>query len=429
MALKDTGSSPVVHPISLFRVASKIQKKFLFIMALKKSELSLKAKNFTINFGPQHPAAHGVLRLVLDLDGEVVERADPHIGLLHRGTEKLIEYKTYMQALPYFDRLDYVSMMAQEQTYSLAVEKLLSCRVPLRGQYIRVLFAEITRILNHLLAVGCHAMDVGATTPMLWAFEEREKLMEFYERVSGARLHAAYIRPGGVSQDLPLGLLDDIYMFSEQFSTRVDEMEELLTGNRIWKQRLVDIGVVSAKDAKDWGFSGVMLRGSGVSWDLRKTQPYDVYSSIDFDVPVGTNGDCFDRYLIRIEEMRQSLRIISQCINTIPEGPVKSSDAKIVTPSRSQVKNSMESLIHHFKLHTEGFSVPSGETYSATEAPKGEFGVFLISNGSNKPYRCKIKAPGFNHLQALDFMSKGHLVADVVTIIGTQDIVFGEVDR
>ena len=398
-------------------------------MALKKSELSLKAKNFTINFGPQHPAAHGVLRLVLDLDGEVVERADPHIGLLHRGTEKLIEYKTYMQALPYFDRLDYVSMMAQEQTYSLAVEKLLSCRVPLRGQYIRVLFAEITRILNHLLAVGCHAMDVGATTPMLWAFEEREKLMEFYERVSGARLHAAYIRPGGVSQDLPLGLLDDIYMFSEQFSTRVDEMEELLTGNRIWKQRLVDIGVVSAKDAKDWGFSGVMLRGSGVSWDLRKTQPYDVYSSIDFDVPVGTNGDCFDRYLIRIEEMRQSLRIISQCINTIPEGPVKSSDAKIVTPSRSQVKNSMESLIHHFKLHTEGFSVPSGETYSATEAPKGEFGVFLISNGSNKPSRCKIKAPGFNHLQALDFMSKGHLVADVVTIIGTQDIVFGEVDR
>ena len=429
MALKDTGSSPVVHPIFLFRVASKIQKKFLFIMALKKSELSLKAKNFTINFGPQHPAAHGVLRLVLDLDGEVVERADPHIGLLHRGTEKLIEYKTYMQALPYFDRLDYVSMMAQEQTYSLAVEKLLSCRVPLRGQYIRVLFAEITRILNHLLAVGCHAMDVGATTPMLWAFEEREKLMEFYERVSGARLHAAYIRPGGVSQDLPLGLLDDIYMFSEQFSTRVDEMEELLTGNRIWKQRLVDIGVVSAKDAKEWGFSGVMLRGSGVSWDLRKTQPYDVYSSIDFDVPVGTNGDCFDRYLIRIEEMRQSLRIISQCINTIPEGPVKSSDAKIVTPSRSQVKNSMESLIHHFKLHTEGFSVPSGETYSATEAPKGEFGVFLISNGSNKPYRCKIKAPGFNHLQALDFMSKGHLVADVVTIIGTQDIVFGEVDR
>lgn len=398
-------------------------------MALKKSELSLKAKNFTINFGPQHPAAHGVLRLVLDLDGEVVERADPHIGLLHRGTEKLIEHKTYMQALPYFDRLDYVSMMAQEQTYSLAVEKLLSCAVPERAQYIRVLFAEITRILNHLLAVGCHAMDVGATTPMLWAFEEREKLMEFYERVSGARLHAAYIRPGGVSQDLPLGLLDDIYIFAEQFSTRIDEMEELLTGNRIWRQRLVDIGVVSAKDAENWGFSGVMLRGSGISWDLRKTQPYDAYEAMDFDVPVGTNGDCFDRYLIRIGEMRQSLRIISQCLNTIPEGPIKSSDAKIVAPSRAQVKNSMESLIHHFKLHTEGFTVPAGETYVATEAPKGEFGVFLISNGSNKPYRCKIKAPGFNHLQALDFMSKGHLVADVVTIIGTQDIVFGEVDR
>ena len=398
-------------------------------MALKKSELSLKAKNFTINFGPQHPAAHGVLRLVLDLDGEVVERADPHIGLLHRGTEKLIEHKTYMQALPYFDRLDYVSMMAQEQTYSLAVEKLLSCAVPERAQYIRVLFAEITRILNHLLAVGCHAMDVGATTPMLWAFEEREKLMEFYERVSGARLHAAYIRPGGVSQDLPLGLLDDIYIFAEQFSTRVDEMEELLTGNRIWRQRLVDIGVVSAKDAENWGFSGVMLRGSGISWDLRKTQPYDAYQAMDFDIPVGTNGDCFDRYLIRIGEMRQSLRIISQCLNTIPEGPVKSSDTKIVAPSRAQVKNSMESLIHHFKLHTEGFTVPAGETYMATEAPKGEFGVFLISNGSNKPYRCKIKAPGFNHLQALDFMSKGHLVADVVTIIGTQDIVFGEVDR
>jgi NADH dehydrogenase I D subunit len=390
------------------------------------------AENFkpvTLNFGPQHPAAHGVLRLLVQLEGEVVNKAEPHIGLLHRGTEKLIEQKTYTHAIPYFDRLDYVSPMCQEHAVAITVEELLNIEAPIRAQYIRVMFAEVTRILNHLLNIPAFAMDIGAATPMLWAFEEREKLMEFYERVSGARLHAAYIRPGGVSQDLPLGLLDDIYMFSEQFSTRVDEMEELLTGNRIWKQRLVDIGVVSAKDAKDWGFSGVMLRGSGVSWDLRKTQPYDVYSSIDFDVPVGTNGDCFDRYLIRIEEMRQSLRIISQCINTIPEGPVKSSDAKIVTPSRSQVKNSMESLIHHFKLHTEGFSVPSGETYSATEAPKGEFGVFLISNGSNKPYRCKIKAPGFNHLQALDFMSKGHLVADVVTIIGTQDIVFGEVDR
>ena len=398
-------------------------------MIFKKSELSLKTKNFTINFGPQHPAAHGVLRLVLDLDGEVVVKADPHIGLLHRGTEKLIEYKTFTQALPYFDRLDYVSMMAQEQTYSLAVEKLLSCDVPLRAQYIRVLFVEITRLLNHLLAVGCHAMDVGATTPMLWAFEEREKLMEFYERVSGARLHSAYIRPGGVAQDLPVGLLDDIYFFCEQFGTRIDEIEELLSENRIWKQRLVDIGVVSAKDAKDWGFSGVMLRGSGVLWDLRKTQPYDAYHLVDFDIPVGTNGDCYDRYLIRLEEMRQALRIVLQCLNDIPYGPVKSIDNKIVPPSRSQMKTSMESLIHHFKLYTEGYSVPSGETYTATEAPKGEFGVFLVSNGSNRPYRCKIKAPGFNHLQSLNFMSKEHLVADVVTIIGTQDIVFGEVDR
>lgn len=398
-------------------------------MSLKKSGLFLNAKNFIINFGPQHPAAHGVLRLILHLDGEEVEEADPHIGLLHRGTEKLIEYRTYMQALPYFDRLDYVSMMAQEQTYSLAVEKLLFCQIPLRAQYIRVLFAEITRILNHLLAVGCHSLDVGAMTPFFWAFEEREKLMEFYERVSGARLHAAYIRPGGVSQDIPLGLLDDIYIFSEQFSTRIDEMEEMLTDNRIWKQRLVDIGIVSAKDAQDWAFSGVMLRGSGVLWDLRKTQSYDAYDLVDFDIPVGTNGDCFDRYLIRISEMRQSLKIILQCLNDMPKGPVKSSDAKIVSPSRSQVKNSMESLIHHFKLVTEGFQVPAGETYLATEAPKGEFGVFLVSNGSNKPYRCKIKAPGFNHLQALGFMSKGHLVADVVTIIGTQDIVFGEIDR
>jgi NADH dehydrogenase (ubiquinone) Fe-S protein 2 len=398
-------------------------------MTLSKGGLFFKIKNFTINFGPQHPAAHGVLRLILDLVGEVVERADPHIGLLHRGTEKLIEHKTYMQALPYFDRLDYVSMMAQEQTYSLAVEKLLGCQVPLRGQYIRVIFAEITRILNHLLAVGCHAMDVGATTPMLWAFEEREKLMEFYERVSGARLHAAYIRPGGVAQDLPQGLLDDIYTFSEQFSTRIDELEELLTGNRIWKQRLVNIGVVTTKDAEDWGFSGVLLRGSGISWDLRKSQPYDAYNLVSFDIPVGTSGDCFDRYLIRMEEMRQSLRILSQCLTLIPEGPVKFADAKVTTPSRTQVKSSMESLIHHFKLYSGGFTVPSGETYVATEAPKGEFGVFLVSNGSNKPYRCKIKAPGFNHLQSLNFMSKGHLVADVVTIIGTLDIVFGEVDR
>jgi len=398
-------------------------------MSLKKSELSRKVKNFTINFGPQHPAAHGVLRLVLELNGEVVERADPHIGLLHRGTEKLIEYKTYMQALPYFDRLDYVSMMAQEQTYSLAVEKLLNCDVPIRAQYIRVLYAEITRILNHLLAVGCHAMDVGAMTPFLWAFEEREKLMEFYERVSGARMHAAYIRPGGVSLDLPSGLLDDIYIFVNQFNTRVDEMEEMLTANRIWKQRLVDIGVVSAKDATAWGFSGVMLRGSGILWDLRKNQPYDVYDNMRFDVPIGSNGDCYDRYLIRVQEMRESLKIIHQCLNEIPQGPVKTPDQKITSPSRGHMKQSMESLIHHFKLSSEGMVILPGETYTASEAPKGEFGIYLVSDGTNKPYRCKIKAPGFGHLQALDFMSKGHMIADVVTIIGTQDIVFGEVDR
>ena len=398
-------------------------------MALQKSKLSKKIKNFTINFGPQHPAAHGVLRLVLELNGEVVERGDPHVGLLHRGTEKLIEYKTYTQALPYFDRLDYVSMMAQEHTYSLAVEKLLNCDVPLRAQYIRVLFCEITRILNHLLAVGCHSLDVGAMTPFFWAFEEREKLMEFYERVSGARLHSAYIRPGGVAQDLPQGLLNDIYLFADQFSTRVDEIEEMLSNNRIWKQRLVDIGVVSAEDAMNFGFSGVMLRGSGIPWDLRKTQPYEVYDKVDFDIPVGTNGDCYDRYLIRIEEMRQSLHIINQVINMLPGGPIKTDDKKITAPSRVNMKQSMESLIHHFKLYTEGYSVPAGETYTGTEAPKGEFGVYLVSNGSARPYRCKLRAPGFSHLSALDFMSKGHMVADVVTIIGTQDIVFGEVDR
>uniref|UniRef100_Q8M1F6 NADH dehydrogenase [ubiquinone] iron-sulfur protein 2 n=1 Tax=Chaetosphaeridium globosum TaxID=96477 RepID=Q8M1F6_CHAGL len=386
-------------------------------------------KNFTLNFGPQHPAAHGVLRLVLEMNGEVVERAEPHIGLLHRGTEKLIEYKTYLQALPYFDRLDYVSMMAQEHAYSLAVEKLLNCEVPLRAQYIRVMFCEITRILNHLLALTTHAMDVGALTPFLWAFEERERLMEFYERVSGARMHAAYIRPGGVAQDLPLGLSEDIYKFTQQFASRIDELEEMLTNNRIWKQRLVDIGVVTAQDALDWGFSGVMLRGSGINWDLRKAAPYDVYQQLDFDVPVGTRGDCYDRYCIRVEEMRQSLRIIAQCLNAMPTGMVKVDDRKITPPSRSQMKQSMESLIHHFKLYTEGVSVPEGSTYTAVEAPKGEFGVFLVSNGTNRPYRCKIRAPGFVHLQALDFMSKHHMLADVVTIIGTQDIVFGEVDR
>ena len=335
-------------------------------MNIRKSELSKKIKNFTINFGPQHPAAHGVLRLVLELNGEVVERADPHIGLLHRGTEKLIEYKTYLQALPYFDRLDYVSMMAQEHTYSLAVEKLLNANVPIRAQYIRVIFCEITRILNHLLAVSCHALDVGAMTPFFWGFEEREKLMEFYERVSGARMHSAYIRPGGVSQDIPKGLLNDIYIFSEQFATRLDELEEMLTGNRIWKQRLVDIGVVTAEDAMNWGFSGVMLRGSGVPWDLRKNEPYEIYDSIDFDIPVGSNGDCYDRYLIRLEEMRQSLRIINQAINLIPEGNIKTDDRKIAPPSRAHMKQSMEPLIHHFKLYTEGYNFPSGDTYTAT---------------------------------------------------------------
>ena len=398
-------------------------------MTLKKKDLKRKIKNFTINFGPQHPAAHGVLRLVLELQGEIVQRADPHIGLLHRGTEKLIEYKNYLQALPYFDRLDYVSMMAQEHTYSLAVEKLLNAQVPLRAQYIRVLFAEITRILNHLLAVGCHAMDVGAMTPFLWSFEEREKLMEFYERVSGARMHAAYFRPGGVSMDIPAGLLNDIFLFAEQFNIRLLEVEEMLTENRIWKQRLVDVGVVSATDAQEWGFSGVMLRGSGINWDLRKSQPYEVYNNLSFDVPTGTNGDCYDRYLIRIFEMKESLKIIEQCLNQIPSGLVKSSDKKLTPPSRKDIKQSMESLIHHFKIYTQGFNVPFNETYTASEAPKGEFGVYLVSNNTNRPYRCKIKAPGFAHLQALDHMSKGHLIADVVTIIGTQDIVFGEVDR
>ena len=392
-------------------------------------KLIKKSKNFTMNFGPQHPAAHGVLRLVLELDGEVVERADPHIGLLHRGTEKLIEYKTYIQALPYFDRLDYVSMMAQEHGYSLAVEKLLKARIPLRAQYIRVLFCEITRILNHLLAVTTHALDVGAMTPFLWAFEEREKLMEFYERVSGARMHAAYVRPGGVHADLPIGLCNDIYEFALQFPSRLDEIEELLTDNRIWKQRLVDIGVVSLEDALNWSFSGVMLRGSGLSWDLRKTEPYEIYDKLQFDIPVGNNGDCFDRYLIRMEEMRQSINIIVQCLNALPSGEIKTDDRKITPPSRHEMKECMESLIHHFKLYSEGTSIPSSETYTAVEAPKGEFGVYLVSNGTNKPYRCKIKAPGFAHLQGLNMMSKGHMIADVVTIIGTQDIVFGEVDR
>ena len=398
-------------------------------MSVKKENLIKKIKNFTLNFGPQHPAAHGVLRLVLELSGETVIKATPHIGLLHRGTEKLVEYKNYLQALPYLDRLDYVSMLAQEHSYCLAVEKLLNFSIPKRAKFIRVIFAEITRILNHLLAIGCHAMDVGAMTPMLWAFEEREKLMEFYERVSGARMHAAYFRPGGVHADLPKGLLSDIYIFLKLFNHKVIEIEEMLSENRIWKERLVGIGVVSSKDALDLGFSGVMLRGSGLQWDLRKSQPYEVYDELDFNIVVGNHGDCYDRYIIRLLEMKQSIRIIEECLNKIPNGLVKNNDLKITPPSRSHTKKSMEALIHHFKNYTNGVTIASNETYIGTEAPKGEFGVYLISNNTNKPYRCKIKAPGFAHLQALDHMAKEHMLADVVTIIGTQDIVFGEIDR
>jgi NADH dehydrogenase I D subunit len=388
-----------------------------------------KIKTYNINFGPQHPSAHGVLRLILELNGEVVKHADAHIGLLHRGTEKLIEYKTFLQALPYFDRLDYVSMMVQEQCYALSVEKLLNSNIPKRAKYIRVMFCEITRILNHLMSLTTHAMDVGALTPFLWGFEEREKLMEFYERVSGARMHAAYIRPGGVSQDLPAGLCEDIRLFVDSFTSRIDEIEELLTNNRIWKQRLVNIGIVTKKNATSWGFSGVMLRGSGITWDIRKSEPYEIYKDLDFKIPVGAYGDSYDRYLIRIEEMRQSLYIISQCLYYMPLGSVKENNNKISKPSREQLKTSMESLIHHFKLYSEGYSVPAGESYVSVEAPKGEFGIFLVSFGGNKPYRCKIKAPGLMHLQGIDFMSRNHLVADVVTLIGSQDIVFGEVDR
>ncbi|XP_035724379.1 NADH-ubiquinone oxidoreductase 49 kDa subunit-like isoform X1 [Vespa mandarinia] len=388
-----------------------------------------KVKNVQINFGPQHPAAHGVLRLILELDGEIVIRADPHIGLLHRATEKLIEYKTYMQALPYFDRLDYVSMMCNEQCFSLAIEKLLNIDVPLRAKYIRVLFAELTRILNHIMGIGTHALDVGAMTPFFWLFEEREKLMEFYERVSGARMHAAYIRPGGVSLDLPLGLLDDIHEWASQYAERIDEVEDMLTENRIWMQRTKDVGIVTAADALNMGFSGVMLRGSGIKWDLRKTAPYDAYDLVDFDVPVGVNGDCYDRYLIRVEEMRQSLRIIEQCLNKMPSGEVRCDDAKVVPPRREEMKTSMEALIHHFKLYTQGFQVPPGATYTAIEAPKGEFGVYLVSDGTSKPYRCKIKAPGFAHLACLKYIGPGHMLADIVAIIGTLDVVFGEIDR
>lgn len=386
-------------------------------------------KNVTINFGPQHPAAHGVLRLILEMDGEVITRADSHIGLLHRGTEKLIEHKTYLQAVPYFDRLDYVSPMCQEHAFSLATEKLLGCTVPKRGQYIRVLFSELTRILNHCLNITTQALDVGATTPLLWMFEEREKIMAFYEEVSGSRMHSAYVRPGGVNQDLPEGLIDKIALFCITFPKVLSDMENLLTDNRIFKQRTVDIGIVSKQEALDWGFSGVMLRGSGYAWDLRKSQPYDSYQDFEFDIPVGKNGDCYDRYLLRVEEMYQSLKIIRQCIDKMPDGPVKTLDPKISPPSRHDMKHSMESMIHHFKLYTEGYHVPKGEVYAAVEAPKGEFGVFLVANGTNKPYRCRIKAPGFAHLQGLDFMSRGHMLADVVANIGSLDIVFGEIDR
>ena len=390
-------------------------------------------RNFTINFGPQHPAAHGVLRLVLELDGEVVERVDPHIGLLHRGTEKLIEHKTYQQAIPYFDRLDYVAPMNQEHAFCLAAEKLLGLLVPRRAQLIRVLYAEIGRLLSHLLNVTTQAMDVGALTPPLWGFEEREKLMVFYERASGSRMHAAYFRVGGVHQDLPPELIDDIEAFCDPFLRVCDDLEALLTGNRIFKQRNVDIAVVKLEDAWAWGFSGVMVRGSGAAWDLRKAQPYEVYSEFDFDIPVGKNGDCFDRYCIRMEEMRQSVRIMKQCIAKLREpagqGPVSITDNKVVPPRRAEMKRSMEALIHHFKLYTEGYHVPAGEVYAAVEAPKGEFGVYLVADGTNKPYKCKIRAPGFAHLQAMDFLCRGHMLADVSAILGSIDIVFGEVDR
>ncbi|MCA1489876.1 NADH-quinone oxidoreductase subunit D [Sinorhizobium alkalisoli] len=390
-------------------------------------------RNFNINFGPQHPAAHGVLRLVLELDGEIVERVDPHIGLLHRGTEKLIEAKTYLQAVPYFDRLDYVAPMNQEHAFALAVERLTGTEVPIRGQLIRVLYSEIGRILSHLLNVTTQAMDVGALTPPLWGFEEREKLMVFYERASGARMHSAYFRPGGVHQDLPHQLVEDIGNWIDPFLKTVDDIDELLTGNRIFKQRNVDIGVVKLEDAWAWGFSGVMVRGSGAAWDLRRAQPYECYSDLEFDIPIGKNGDCFDRYLIRMIEMRQSARIMRQCVDRLlgdaKIGPVSSFDGKIVPPKRGEMKRSMEALIHHFKLYTEGYHVPAGDVYAAVEAPKGEFGVYLVSDGTNKPYRCKIRAPGYAHLQAMDFLCRGHQLADVSAVLGSIDIVFGEVDR
>ena len=387
------------------------------------------SKTLNLNFGPQHPAAHGVLRLILELDGEVVEKADPHIGLLHRGTEKLIENKTYVQALPYFDRLDYVAPMNQEHAFALAIEKILKIDVPIRGQFIRVMFCEIGRILSHILNITTHALEVGAITPSLWGFEERETLMTFYERVSGSRLQANYFRAGGVHQDLPRGLAEDIAKFCRGFPKIIDDIENLLTDNRIFKQRNVNIGIVSKQDALDYSFSGVMLRGSGVPWDLRKSQPYECYNEFDFKIPIGKNGDCYDRYLCRIEEMRESIKIINQCLDSMPSGPVKSTDGKITPPSKKEIKNSMEALIHHFKLFTEGYRVDKDEIYTAVEAPKGEFGVYLISDGTSKPYKCKIRAPGFSHLQAMDYLIKGHMLADVPAVLGSLDIVFGEIDR
>lgn len=399
------------------------------VMETKDINKETRIQPYSLNFGPQHPAAHGVLRLVLEMDGEIVDRADPHIGLLHRGTEKLIEYKTYMQALPYFDRLDYVCPMNQEHAFALAVEKLLKIAPPKRAQYIRVLYCEIGRILNHLLNLTTFALDVGAITPSLWAFEERELMMEFYERACGARLHANYFRPGGVHQDLPEDLLTDIGSYFDRFPEFLTDFETLLSENRIFKQRTVDIGTVTKEDALDWGFSGPMLRASGVAWDLRKAQPYDVYDEIEFDIPVGKTGDCYARYLVRVEEMKESVKIIQQCLAKMPSGPVMVDDHKVAPPKRSQMKRSMEALIHHFKLYTEGYHVPAGECYVPVEAPKGEFGVYLVADGTNKPYRCHMRAPGFAHLQALDFMSKGHMLADTVAIIGSMDVVFGEIDR
>ena len=390
----------------------------------------IEIQNYTINFGPQHPAAHGVLRLVMELDGEIVERTDPHVGLLHRGTEKLIEYKTYLQALPYFDRLDYCSPLGMEYSYVLAIEKLLGLEVPIRAQYLRVLFAELTRISNHMLNLGSHVMDVGAMTPNLWLFEIREDCLNFFERVSGARMHSAWFRPGGVHQDAPLKLLADI---ADWLDTRVPRLFEdaisLVADNRIFKQRNVDIAVVSKEDAIKWGFSGPMIRGSGIPWDIRRSQPYDVYDRMKFDVPVGTSGDCYDRFMVRVEEVRQSVRIMKQCLSEMPDGPIASFDRKVVPPKRGEMKRSMEALIHHFKLYTEGFHVPAGDVYVATESPKGEFGVYLVADGSNKPYRCKIRPTAFSHLQAMDFMMKGHMLADVTAVLGAMDIVFGECDR